>query len=129
MTPEWIHPGLLLILGAWVLPLLRGSVKRVVMIALPATALIICWQTTPGTHGVVNILGQELMFGRVDGLSLIFSYVFSLMALLGMVFALHVQDDSQHVAALTYAGAALGVTFAGHLPRGRTEPPKDPRRN
>ncbi len=27
--------------------------------------------------------------------------------------ALHVEDDSQHVAALTYAGGALGVTFAG----------------
>src|SRR5262249_6672194 len=40
---------------------------------------------------------------------------FSLMALLGMVYALHVDDDVQHVAALTYAGAALGATFAGDL--------------
>ena len=30
-----------------------------------------------------------------------------------MIYALHVEDDSQHVAALTYAGGALGVTFAG----------------
>jgi multicomponent Na+:H+ antiporter subunit D len=53
------------------------------------------------------------VFGRVDRLSLVFSYVFSLMALVGMIFALHVKDDSQHVAALTYMGSALGVTFAG----------------
>ena len=35
------------------------------------------------------------------------------MAFLGMVYALHVDDDSEHVTALTYAGGALGVTFAG----------------
>ncbi len=68
---------------------------------------------TPGTHGVVSFLGQELIFGRVDSLSLIFSYVFSIMALLGMIYALHVKEDSQHVASLVYAGGALGVTFAG----------------
>ena len=55
------------------------------------------------------------MFGRVDQLSLVFSYVFSIMAFVGMVYALHVEDDAQHMAALTYAGAALGVTFAGDL--------------
>ena len=28
MTPEWVHPGLVLILGAWLLPLLKGPLKR-----------------------------------------------------------------------------------------------------
>lgn len=113
MTLEWVHPGLLLILGAWVLPFLNGRVKRVAMLTLPAAALIDCLLMTPGTYGVASFLGQDLVFGRVDRLSLVFSYVFSLMAFLGMVYALHVEDDFQHVAALTYAGGALGVTFAG----------------
>ena len=113
MTLEWVHPGLLLILGAWLLPLLKGQVKRVAMLILPAAALVDCLLMTPGTYGVASFLGQELVFGRVDTLSLVFSYVFSLMAFLGMVYALHVEDDSQHVSALTYAGGALGVTFAG----------------
>ena len=113
MTLEWVHPGLLLILGAWLLPFLRGRIKRVAMLALPAAALLDCVLMTPGTYGVVSVLGQELTFGRVDTLSLVFSYVFSIMALLGMIYALHVKDDSQHVASLTYAGGALGVTFAG----------------
>jgi len=113
MTPEWVHPGLLLILGAWVLPFLKGRFKRLAMLLLPAAALVDCLLMTPGTYGEVIFLGQDLVFGRVDQLSLVFSYVFSIMAFLGMVFALHVEDDSQHVAALTYAGGALGVVFAG----------------
>jgi len=113
MSLEWVHPGLLLIAGAWALPFLPGRVKRAAMLALPAAAVLLCLSMTPGTHGVVRFLGAELVFGRVDATSLVFSYVFSIMAFLGMVFALHVEDDAQHVAALTYAGGALGVTFAG----------------
>jgi multicomponent Na+:H+ antiporter subunit D len=113
MTVEWIHPGLLLIVGAWILPLIRGWTKRAVMVLLPALALIDCVLMKPGTYGVVHALGQELVFGRVDRLSVLFSYVFALLALIGMIYALHVDDDAQHVAALSYAGAALGAVFAG----------------
>ena len=94
MAPEWVHPGLLLILGAWVLPLLKGRMKRAAMLLLPAAALVDCLVLKPGTYGLVSFLGQDLVFGRVDRLSLVFSYVFSLMAFLGMVYALHVEDDS-----------------------------------
>ena len=118
-------PGLVLIAGAWVLPLLKGRTKRVAMLLLPATALAICvylGMTFSATvdegaliYGKVTLLDQQLVFGRVNQLSLVFSYVFSIIAFLGMVYALHVDDDAQHISALTYAGGALGVTFAGDL--------------
>ena len=117
MTLEWVHPGLLLILGAWVLPFLKGGSKRAAMLLLPAAAVAVCVYSGAvlgeGNYGQVRFLDQNLVFGRVDGLSLVFSYVFSAMSLVGMIYALHVDDDAQHVAALTYAGGALGVTFAG----------------
>jgi multicomponent Na+:H+ antiporter subunit D len=113
MTVEWLHPGLMLILGAWVLPFVKGKVKRLVMVLLPASVLVYCLLLEPGTYGEMRFLGQEIVFGRVDRLSLVFSYVFALLALIGMIYALHVDDDAQHMAALTYAGAALGATFAG----------------
>jgi multicomponent Na+:H+ antiporter subunit D len=113
MTPEWVHPGLFLILGGWLLPFVKGNVKRLFMVLLPALALVDCLLLKPGTYGVMRFLGQDLVFGRVDQLSLVFSYVFALLALVGMIYALHVDDDAQHVTALTYAGGALGVTFAG----------------
>src|SRR5215472_2115874 len=113
MTAEWVHPGILLLAGAWLLPLFKGRVKRTVMLVLPAATFVDCLLLRTGTYGVTSFLGQQLVFGRVDRLSLVFSYVFSLMGFLGMLYALHVEDDSQHVAALTYVGSALGVVFAG----------------
>ena len=110
---EWLHPGILLIIGALLIPVLKGRVKQVYMVALPAAALIDCILMTPGTYGTVNFMGHNLTFGRVDKLSLLFSYVFSIMGVIGIVYALHVKDDSQHVTAMIYIGSALGVTFAG----------------
>ncbi len=127
MVLDFLHfPGLVLIAGAWLLPLLKGPVKRVAMLLLPAVAVAVCVylglmysaaadEGQALTFGKVGLLGQDLVFGRVDQLSLVFSYVFSIMAFLGMLYALHVDDDIQHMSALTYAGAALGVTFAGDL--------------
>src|SRR5262245_27945360 len=113
MTGSWIHPGLVLIAGAWLVPFLKGTWKRAVMVALPLAALLLCLRAEPGTYGTMHFLGQQLVFGRVDRLSLVFSYVFCLVSLIGMIYALHVDDDTQHVAALTYAGGALGAVFAG----------------
>ncbi len=110
---DWLHPGILLILGALLIPLIKGKAKQIYLVALPTVALIDCIFMSPGTYGVVHFLGYELVFGRVDRLSLIFSYVFTIMAVIGIVYALHVKEDGQHVAALTYVGGALGVTFAG----------------
>ena len=69
MSIGWVHPGLVLILGAWALPFVKGRAKRVAMLALPVAALVDCLLMTPGTYGVVRVLGQELVFGRVDSLS------------------------------------------------------------
>src|SRR5206468_9824897 len=44
MTLEWLHPGLLLIVGAWVLPLLKGKVKRAAMQIGRAHVLIDCFE-------------------------------------------------------------------------------------
>ncbi|MBI2069958.1 MAG: Na(+)/H(+) antiporter subunit D [Elusimicrobia bacterium] len=110
---NWLHPGLLLIVGAWLVPFLKGRVQKTYLVLLPAAAFIVCLSLQPGVYGAVSFLDMEIVFGRVDQLSLVFCYVFSLMALIGMVYALHVNDDAQHVSALTYVGGALGVTLAG----------------
>ena len=39
-----------------------------------------------------------------QALDVVRKFLAHLLALLGMIYALHVDDDAQHVAALTYAG-------------------------
>ena len=112
---EWLHPSVFLIFGALLIPFFRGRVQQIYTILLPALALVTVMLMSPGVHGVVKFLGFELIFGRADKLSLAFAYVFSIAALIGAIYAMHVKDVSQHIAAFVYAGSSLGVTFAGDL--------------
>ncbi|MFN4089644.1 MAG: Na(+)/H(+) antiporter subunit D [Alphaproteobacteria bacterium] len=112
---DWVHPSFLLILGAVLLPAFVGRARQVYQIALPAVALVLILTLSYGTFGTVQVLGMELTMGRVDGLSLVFAYVFGIVLVIGAIYALHVEDTVQHVAAFVYAGSALGVVFAGDL--------------
>lgn len=108
-------PGLILIVGALLVPLLRGWLRGIYMLALPILAFTYLLGLEPGTHGHVPMLDETLVTLRVDKLSLLFGYVFLIAALLGIVYALHETDTVQHVAGLIYAGCALGAVFAGDL--------------
>lgn len=112
---EWVHPGMLLILGAVLIPFLSGQAKKIYLVAVPVLALVDIFLMSPGTHGVVQFLDYQLILGKVDRLSLLFGYVFSIMAVIGMVYALHVKGWGQHVATFVYMGGVLGVVFAGDL--------------
>jgi multicomponent Na+:H+ antiporter subunit D len=58
-------------------------------------------------------MDMSLTFGRVDRLSLVFGYIFTLIAFIGMVYAIQVRKTAESMAALLYAGSALGAVFAG----------------
>ena len=114
MTGE-LPPGLILIVGALLVPLLRGRVRAVYMLALPVVAL---WQLVSLSYGnfaELQVLDMSLVALRVDKLSFIFGLIFLIATFLGVVYALHLDDNVQHVAALIYAGSAVGAIFAGDL--------------
>ena len=52
---------------------------------------------------------------RVDKLARVFALIFCIAAFLGNLYAWHLRDTVQQVAALLYAGAAIGAVFAGDL--------------
>ena len=110
-----IPPGLIFIIGALLVPLFKGKVKSVYLLLLPVISFINLISIPIGNHWVVSFLGYDLVFGRVDRLSLLFGYIFHLISFIALIYALHVKDDLQHVAGLVYAGSALGVVFAGDL--------------
>lgn len=112
---EWVHPGLILILGAVLIPFLPGRIRQVYLVGVPVLVSADIFLMTPGTHGMVQFLDYHLVMGQVDRLALVFGYVFSIMAVIGMVYSLHVKEWGRHVAAWVYVGGALGVVFAGDL--------------
>lgn len=110
---DWLHPSILFIFGAFAIPFLRGKVQQIFLMAIPLMAVTAVYAMTPGSYWSYTFLGTPLTFGAVDKLSIVFGWVFTIMSFIGVVYALHVKDPGQHMAAFLYIGGSLGVTFAG----------------
>jgi multicomponent Na+:H+ antiporter subunit D len=110
---DWVHPSLLFILGACLIPFLKGKLQQAWLLIIPVLAVTCIFFTTPGAHWTCNFLGNPLIFGQADKLSTVFAWVFTIMSCIGAVYSLHVKDSGQHVAAFLYIAGSLGVTFAG----------------
>jgi multicomponent Na+:H+ antiporter subunit D len=108
-------PAALLILGALLVPFFRGQNRSWYVIFIPAGAFLLIANLEPGSSWQVPFLGYELTFLRVDKLSKVFGYIFTLNAFAAFVYAFYLRDATQHMAALFYIGSALGVVFAGDL--------------
>ena len=108
-------PFLALYLGAALVAVSSGRLRALVMLAAPIAGGLGLLALEPGTTVETTVLGMELTPIRVDRLALLFGLLFHLAALIGVIYALHVRDRVQDVAALAYAGSAVGAVFAGDL--------------
>ncbi|RLB73670.1 MAG: Na(+)/H(+) antiporter subunit D [Deltaproteobacteria bacterium] len=109
----FMHPATMFIIGALLLPLAKKcKVQKIWLVLIPLVAFIQI-QYLPESFGKVEWLGFDLQFGRVDKLTMVFLHVFTLMALIGSIFGLHVKESGQHVAAWLYVAGSLGTTLAG----------------
>ncbi len=110
---RWIHPAIFFFIGALILPLFRGKAKKFVVLLIPALSIIDVALMMEGVYGSYSFLNANIIFGRVDKLSLVFAWVFTIMGFLGSIYALHIEEDGHHMAAYFYVGASLGAIFAG----------------
>jgi multicomponent Na+:H+ antiporter subunit D len=110
-----LSPGLILILGALLVPVLPGILRKIWVLALPVIAFVHLLGFEHGLHGIIPVFDVELVTLRVDRLSLIFGYVFLIATLLGVIYQLHVRGWMEQMAGLIYAGSAVGAAFAGDL--------------
>ncbi len=113
MTNSMIPPAIIFILGSILIPFLKGKIKSIYMLLLPAAAFYVLMNIPHGNIWIYEFWGYDLIMGRIDKLSMVFGYIFIIMAFLGILFALKVKDDLQHVAGIVYVGATLGVVLAG----------------
>ena len=112
---EWIHPALFFFSGSALIPFIKGRAKPFLLLGIPVLAFLSLLLFPEGDHGTFSFAGYTLVFGRVDRLSLIFGYIFTILAAIGMIYGLHVKHDGHHIAAYLYTGSALGAVFAGDL--------------
>jgi multicomponent Na+:H+ antiporter subunit D len=87
--------------------------KKGYLLLVPLLVFARILTLTPGSFGHLQFLDWELVFGRIDKLSLVFGYIMALMCILGTLYGLHVKDDREHIAAWFYVGGSLGAIFAG----------------
>ena len=109
---EFLHPSIFFVACAAAVWLLPGRLGRWLPPVAAALAIASVLGMQPGTYSRLHYLGLTLGFGRVDALSTVFAHVFAIQALIGFIFALHVEDRWQHVAACMYIAGAFGCTFA-----------------
>ncbi|GAA6172908.1 Na(+)/H(+) antiporter subunit D [Colwellia sp. KU-HH00111] len=110
-----IPPFVPFFIGALIIAFTRGSLRGVLMVAVPIISALHLWMVPEGIHLQFTFFDYQLMPYRVDKLSIMFGYVFHIAALIGIIYSLHLRDTMQQVAAMLYAGSALGAVFAGDL--------------
>ncbi|PID76349.1 MAG: Na(+)/H(+) antiporter subunit D [Deltaproteobacteria bacterium] len=116
MNNLFLHPSLLLMTGACLLPLMRGRLRQPFLLAVPllTLALVIFINLHPGCYGLVNFMGRwQLTFGRVDNLAMVFAGIMALMTLIGTLYGLDETRLWHHAAAWFYAAGSLGVIYSG----------------
>ncbi|HOP86853.1 MAG TPA: Na(+)/H(+) antiporter subunit D [Syntrophorhabdaceae bacterium] len=111
---RWLHPSVFYFIGSLLLPIIKGEkAKKFLLLLIPSLSIIDVALMQEGVYGAFNFLNINLIFGRVDKLSLVFAWVFVIMAFLGALYALHVKEDGHHIAANFYIGSSLGAIFGG----------------
>jgi len=106
---------ILFLLAAAALAFIPVRFRAPLMLATPVLALISIIAFGAGNHGLLNVINFDLVFYRIDSLSMPFGIVFCIAAFLASLYSWHVRDLMQQIATMAYAGAALGGVFAGDL--------------
>jgi len=109
------NPGLIMIIGGLFVPLVSGTARRVLSLALPVIGFAYTVALEPGALVSFQFFNYSLEFLRVDGLALVWGYIFHIAAFLGVLYALHDNDALQGSMAQVYMGSAVAAVFAGDM--------------
>ncbi len=109
----FLPPAFIQILSAVVLPLFPKKFRSVWFLIASLATLIYLWLLPEGASPHIEFLSYNLILLKVDALSKIFAAIFAIITFIAGVYAFHLKDTSQQVAALLYGASAIGATFAG----------------
>ncbi|MDQ8185494.1 Na(+)/H(+) antiporter subunit D [Pelagicoccus sp. SDUM812002] len=89
------------------------AVRAALCVLMPLVGLWQLWSMGIGASSHASLAGFELTLYSVTKVNFVFAVIFLLISSIAGVYAWHVSDRGQQVAALSYASGALGVTLAG----------------
>ena len=116
MTSEFAFPpGLIMILGAVLIPLLGGRSRMLLLLGLPVLTLAAVWGLPADASLKLGFLDYTLEPVRSSVEGRLFATIFAIMAFAGGLYAHRQASTTELTAAFVYAGSAIGVTFAGDL--------------
>ncbi len=112
---EAIPPAAIYLLGALLIPFLKGRTRQVFALAIPLLGLLNYTAITEGVHWTVSLLDFELILGRADRWSMIYLNIFTVLSFIGILYIINDNKALDLSAGLLYAGSAMGVVMAGDL--------------
>lgn len=107
-----VPPALWPLAMALLLPLMPRRTRGYLFLIPPALCLFLLPKLVPH-GGSWDFLVFQLQPLVTDRLSLLFGAIFSIIVFIGGIYALHLKDRGQQVAALFYYTGSMGVVFAG----------------
>ena len=107
-------PGLIMIIGALLIPFLPHIIRQIYMLIL---ILISAYALTLGfgVHSKIELMDIEFIIFQSDTLTLPFAIIFHIAAILNVIYGAHEKNWNQHVAIMSYSGAAIAAVHAGDL--------------
>lgn len=108
-------PPVLMLLAAVLAGFVRGRLIQWIAIVAPLLSMVFLMAADDGSYGAYTAFGHDLHLIHIDWTSRLFAIIFLAASALGHVFAFTTFDRKQTVAALAYAGSAVGAVLAGDL--------------
>tara|TARA_B110000483_G_scaffold208227_1_gene253694 strand:+ start:3774 stop:5480 length:1707 start_codon:yes stop_codon:yes gene_type:complete len=107
-------PGFIMVLGALLIPFLPHIIKQIYMMIL---ILVSAFGLTLGfgIHSVITIMEFDFIVFQADELTFPFAIIFHIAAALNVIYGAHEKHWKQHVAIMSYSGAAIAAIHAGDL--------------
>jgi len=107
-------PGMIMVIGALLIPFLPHIVRQIFMMLL---VLLSAYPLTLGigVHTTINFFDLEFILFQSDALTFPFAIIFHIAAVLNIIYGAHVKHWKQHVAIMSYSGAAIAAVHAGDL--------------
>ena len=97
------------------IPFFRGRAKSIYMMLIPVVGFINLINIPMGNHYLMGFSDFKLVLLHIDRLSLLFGYIYHIIAFITVIYILNFKNDVEYVSGFFYAGAALGAVFAGDL--------------